>query len=321
MSIGEFRVINYLRSMKNERIKVGIVGLGALGTMYAQCFVDAGFEVRILVDPDRLLRYQQEAIEVNGLSYRFHYQTPQSGDAPMDLVLIAVKDRHLPEAISLIQPIVGTQTSLISLLNGISSEVILTETFGEGPVLYGFGVAMDALRTGRKVEYTSKGWIVFGEKSNERTERVEKIAAWMDEAQIPYQIPANIQHAQWSKFMLNVGLNQVSALMRAPFGHFHQDQNLRNMLQMASDEAIAVAKANGITLGTAEITHMWSIIDGMNPHGRTSMLQDVLDRQPTEVDIFAGEVVRQGRKHQIPTPINAFLLEALQHLAPQKDTH
>jgi 2-dehydropantoate 2-reductase len=297
--------------MKYKGIKIGVVGLGALGTMYAQCFMDGGFEVSILVDADRKVRYGSTDIQVNQRSYSFDFKTPKSGDKPFDLLLLAVKDRHLDDAIQLIRPVVGPQTMILSLLNGISSEQQLIGIFGESPVLYGFGVGMDALREGRKVDYTCKGHIVFGEGDNQQSERIVRLSHWFDAAEIPHRIPDNIQHAQWAKFMLNVGLNQVSALMRAPFGHIQQDPHLRKMLQMASDEALIIAQTKGITLSQEDIDQMWHIIDGINPMGRTSMLQDVLDEQPTEVDLFAGEVVRLGKAQGIPTPVNAFLLEAL----------
>jgi len=292
--------------------RVYLLGLGALGTMYAAKLQQFKSNlVKVIVDEERKNHYQQEQIFVNGELFRFEWITPKSGVEPADLIIIALKQHHLREALPLMAPFVGQNTTILSLLNGISSEEMIAQYFGEEHLLYGFGVQMDVLRRGRDVTFANMGYMVFGEKDNRNSERLEALKDLLHRAGIPFQVPQDILKAMWFKFMLNVAVNQVSALLNLPFGRFREYEEARNMLLMAAGEVKVIAEKRGIDLTDKDVREMMDVILALNPQGKTSMLQDVETKRKTEVEIFAGEVVRQGEALGIDTPVNRFLLHAI----------
>jgi 2-dehydropantoate 2-reductase len=117
--------------------------------------------------------------------------------------------------------------------------------------------------------------------------------------------------ALWWKFMINVGINQVSAVLRAPYRIFHQSQEARELTEAAMKEVIALARAANIQLSDKDIQDFYPYLFAMSPDGKTSMVQDVEAKRKTEVEMFAGKVIDLGRKRGIPTPVNDTLFRLL----------
>ncbi|WP_036603039.1 ketopantoate reductase family protein [Olivibacter sitiensis] len=292
--------------------RVYFLGLGALGTMYASKLHTYNSDlVKVVVDEDRKRDYEKEAILVNDIPYHFSFITPASDEPAADLIIVAVKQHHLEAALPLVAPFVSEGTTILSLLNGISSEAVIADHFGQEHILYAFGLQMDALRIGRQVNYAHMGYIVFGEKDNSISDRVNAVKELLGNAGIPYQVPPDILKAMWFKFMLNVAVNQVSALLELPFKVFRDIENARQLLVLAAKEVQAIANKKGIDLLDEDINKMVEIVVGLYPEGKTSMLQDVEAKRATELAIFAGEVRRQGELFHVSTPINDFLYHAL----------
>lgn len=293
--------------MKAGKINsVYIVGLGAIGGMYASRLQEVqSLTVKVIADRERIERYQNETVTVNGKPYSFNYVTPGDENPPADLILIAVKSTTLGQAILDISGFVGKETVVMSLLNGISSEELIGQQIGMEHLLYAFGLGMDAMREGTAIRYTNMGRIVFGEKENQTlSERVTAVKDLFDRAKIPYRIPEDMLHAMWFKFMLNVGVNQASAILRAPYGAFQKNQQARELMVTAAREVVQLSQKCGINLNENQITEFLSIMDGLDPNGKTSMLQDIEAGRKTEVDIFAGTVIELGKKYETATPLN-----------------
>jgi 2-dehydropantoate 2-reductase len=285
---------------------VYILGLGAIGATYAAKLydMDPGM-VKIIANPDRIASFQKAGCTVNGKSYPFDFLTPNEERPPADLIIIAVKSMHLQKAIQDIKSFVGKDTVVISLLNGISSEELIGKEIGMDHLLFAYGVGMDAVREGTAIKYSNIGKIVFGEKSNEiYSERVLALKTLFEQAGIPFVIPPDMERALWAKFMMNVGINQVSAVLKAPYGMFQQDAHALELVLMAAGEVLTISKAHGVPLHHNDINDFVKIINGLSPTGKTSMLQDVEAGRETEVDIFAGTVIELGKKYGIPTPVN-----------------
>jgi len=115
----------------------------------------------------------------------------------------------------------------------------------------------------------------------------------------------------WWKFMLNVGVNQTSAVLRIPYGVVQQLSEVRKLMIDAMQEVVAVSQKADVHLNQKDIDECMRVIDGLTPPGKTSMYQDVEASRQTEVDIFAGTVVDLGRKYDIPTPVNSMLLRII----------
>lgn len=293
--------------------RVYLSGLGAIGSSYAAKVYENNPDMAtVIADRKRIERYRAQGILVNEKAYSFRYIEPETTGETADLILIAVKQHQLEESIRGIRNFVGEETIILSLLNGISSEEIIGKEFGMEKLLYSFVVGIDAVREGTKTSYSKLGKVVFGDKNNpEYSEKVKAVKELFDQVKIPYQIPENMLKELWWKFMLNVGINQVSAILKAPYGVFQRIGEARELMEMACREVIQLSEKVGINLTENDLQNSIKIVNTLGPEGKTSMLQDVEAGRKTEVEIFAGTVARLGREYGVSTPVNDFLLRAI----------
>lgn len=300
--------------------RVLLCGAGAVGSTYASLLhaADPG-GLALLAGGERRARLLGDGLLVNGRRLAPRVVAPGEEAPPADLVLLAVKQHHLPAAVEALRGHVGPATLLVSLLNGVSSEGVLAAAFGEANVLPAFVVGTDAVRVDGETRYSRTGRVVLGARSNDPADgRVAAVRARLEGAGIPCEVPADILREQWWKWMLNVGVNQVSAVLRAPYGAFAAVPEVAGLARAAALEAVAVAQAEGVALGPGDVDRIFPILATLSPAGKTSMLQDVEAGRKTEVELFAGTVLTLGARHGIATPVNALLgqqLVALERLA------
>ncbi|HEX3046658.1 MAG TPA: 2-dehydropantoate 2-reductase [Bacillota bacterium] len=295
--------------------KVFISGLGAIGSAYAAKFyeMDPGF-VTVIAGQERIQRYREHGVTVNGKPYPFHFVDPAvvQNPEPADLIIIAVKQHHLNQSIADIRKFVGAGTIILSLLNGITSEEVIGREYNMDKLLYSFVVGTDAVRENTATQYSKIGKIVFGERMNTtHTPKVTAVRELFERAQVPYQIPENMLRELWWKFMMNVGINQVSAILKAPYGVFQNIGEARELMVMASREVLLLSQKIGINLEDTDIQKYLQVADTLSPEGKTSMLQDVEASRKTEVEIFAGTVIELGRTYGIETPVNQVLFRMI----------
>lgn len=292
-----------------------IIGLGALGTLFGKLIQDnlgAG-SVRFLASADRIERYKKESVYCNGERCDFSFITEDDTN-PADLVIFAVKWLDLPDAIHAVKNQVGEKTILLSLLNGISSEEMIAETYGWERVLYAFAQGMDATRLGRKLAYSSPGQIVFGDRNDERTEAVEAVAAFFDKAGIKYTVPEDIRKLLWSKYMLNVGCNQAVMAFETNYAGIQTAGQARDVMLSAMREVVQVAAVEGIRLTEDDIQWWMNLLATFNPENYPSMRQDALAKRKTEVEMFSGVVLAKAEKYGIPAPMNEWLYRRVREL-------
>lgn len=300
--------------------RTALIGLGAIGAAYASRFVASGEPLQVVADPVRAERYRAQATVINGVPHHFDVVDPGSA-TPADLVLVAVKFGQLGAAIDLLRPVVGEGTVVLSLLNGISSEQVLAAAFPQARVLLAVSAGIDAVRDGRDVRFTSVGVISYGEPSNRApcSDAVRLAGGIFDRAGIAHDVPADMVHTLWWKFLVNVGVNQVSALLKAPYAMFQRPGSpARDVMLAAQREVIALANAEGVGLGEADLQRWLDLLNTLGPANYTSMAQDAIAGRPTEVDIFAGAVMERGASHGLDVPVNTTLyglLKAAEQLA------
>lgn len=285
--------------------RVSIIGIGAVGAIYAwRLSQHLGFpNVRVVVDQERLQRYQSGGIFLNGEKVDYNYVTPDERVDSADLVIIATKNHHLEVATEMIKGHVGEKTILLSLLNGIDSEQLLSEKFGAEKVLYGFTTALDSTRVGNKIDFSTEGIIYFGEKDNSKSPRVESLIELFNGAKIAYNNPENIERELWAKFMVNVSINTISAITRGTYGDCANIGAIKELIIKAQHEVITLAKAVGIEdLDTSYITKYQKIFASLEYEGKTSMLQDIEAGRMTENSAFCLRASQLARQYGVETP-------------------
>lgn len=296
--------------------KVSIIGLGAMGSAYASQM--AKFlpreNIRVIAGGTRGEKYKTEGIEINGSIYQFDVLDPAEKCQAADLLIFAVKFNQLEDAIKQARNHIGDDTIIISVLNGITSEEMIGETYGMEKLLYSVCFGIDSVRTGNSVHFKNMGSIAFGEKENppgHYSDKVKRLQDFFTRVQIDYSVPEDMLRTLWWKFLLNVGINQVSAVLRAPYGVFQHVEAARNIMIAAMQEVISISAKAGIHLGGKDIEELLGVISRLSPTGKTSMLQDIEAHRQTEVNIFAGTVVELGKKYGVSTPINQMLFDII----------
>lgn len=292
---------------------IDIVGLGALGVMYADFFTKTlGKEnVRILADKERIERYQKEKITFNGEVCDFHYCDAAKESRSSELMLFAVKYGALETAMEENAHLIGENTILISVLNGIRSEDDLGRKFGREKVVHCIAQKMAAMKEENAAICTNRGELAIGVLDGGREENLETVRDFFDRTGFAYSCPEDMRHAMWGKLLCNVGVNQTLSLLEGTYRKVQQEGEAREMMKAAMRETILVANAEGVDLSEIDLDYWVSIIDGLNPDGEPSMRQDSKAGRKTEVALFAGTICELGRKHGIATPVNDLFLDKI----------
>jgi len=291
--------------------KIGFLGFGAIGGTYGAQMMDEGIDIYVIVDESRKERYRKEGIFVNNKHYDLKVLSDKEDSIKMDIIFVSVKYHDLKDAIKLMKPFVGEKTIIVSLLNGIDSEGILADTFGEEKVIFGFSVVIDALRISNRIEYLNQGTIVFGDGFGKNPKAVTEIEELFKKAKISYKISKEMVREQWWKFLINVGINQTSAVLLGPYGLFQQNEEARSFMIDAMKEVINISNAIGVNLDESAIDDFIVILNKLAPEKKTSMLQDVEAKRKTEVEMLAGKIIELGKKFGVPTPVNELLLKMI----------
>jgi len=300
---------------------VAILGAGAMGAFFAARFHDsAEFSATLVARGQRYDRLARDRLVVNGENYALPVVHPDHVDAPADLIIVALKHHHLLEAVPDLKNLVGDGTTILSVMNGLDSEEIIGAVYGMDKVLYAISVGIDAVRQGNQITYTRPGMHYIGEATNAHlSPRVKHVQAAFERAGIPYETPRDMVRMLWWKFLVNAGINQASAVMRAPYGVFQSSPQARALMEALMQEVIVLAQAAGVNLVHQDIEDWYSFLETLSPRGKTSMLQDVEAGRKTEVEILGGKVVKLGRTYGIPTPVNLAVLQIIQVLEQFQD--
>ena len=245
---------------------VAIVGMGALGMLYGeqlQKVLPAG-AVRFVMDEERFKRHKNDKYEVNGVEQSFTLQSVAQAE-PVDLVIVATKFSGLNEALEEMQGLVGPQTIIFSVLNGISSEEYIKERYGDDNLLYCVALGMDAVREGTSLTYQHKGILKLGMLAKKQRPALAAVMALLEKAGIQYVIEEDILHALWAKLLLNVGINQTCMVYETNYGGAFTNEEARQDMFAAMHEVITVAQREGIKLTEADFEGCVKVLRGLSP--------------------------------------------------------
>ena len=265
--------------------KVIIVGVGAVGLTYAVKLKDK-CDLSILVDKERMQKYKENKFLFNDVEYEFNYILPdEKFDA--DLVIITTKSQHLKEAVKNIKNFIGSNTRIISLINVISSEEIILQAYPDAVVLKSYFIGHSAVRENNSVHQDGVGEIVV-----EHDIFIEK---FFRELNINFSVPEAINYSMWLKYTFNLFSNQVSAVLDMNFGSLKQNQGFKTFAKKIISEVSKIAEFKGVKNVERLEKDALQLLNRMCDDGKTSMHQDILAKRPTEIDIFAGEIIHLGK--------------------------
>lgn len=295
----------YNKTMK----KIIICGLGAVGLTFA-AKLDGKCRLKILVDEQRFMKLKKNKPKLNGKEYDFEYILPQDEFEP-DLIIISTKLSGLDSAVSSIKNFVKRGTIIISLLNGISSEERIISAYPESKVLKSYFIGHSAVREGNSVTQDGVGKIVI--------ERDDDIIKIFEETGIDYSVPEDIDYSLWLKFTMNIFSNQTSAILNMTFGELKQNKSFISFARKIIREVCLIAEKKGIKNPENLEKDALNALAGMCDEGRTSMHQDILAGRKTEVELFAGEILRLGKEFNVETPFNQVLYDMIKILEERNE--
>lgn len=303
--------------------KVSLIGLGAMGVFFAPRLHELlGSNFRVIAEGSRKERLEQKGVIVNGVTYHFPVIEPDESGNPADLVIISVKEYALDQAIKDIRNQVGEHTQILCVLNGVDSEDKVAAVYGREHVLYSYMRVSIVMKDGIADFNPEVGNVHFGETTNiegNYSERVQAIKELLEQAKIPYRIDPDMLRGQWIKFMCNVGENMTCALLGIPFGAFKTSDSANQIRIAAMKEVIQIANKKGIDLGQADIDRQHETLMKLPFQNKPSTLQDLEIGKKTEVDMFAGTVIRLGREYGISTPVNELFYYGIHVLEEKND--
>ena len=293
---------------------VGIIGLGALGTLFADEFKQSGLEPLILADPERAQRLRAQGRTVNGRHIDLTVATPDQG-RELSLILVATKFGGLEAAMGTMTPFVGPKTRILSVINGVESENRLAERFGWDRGLLATAQGMDAVFTGSSLTCAMPGKIVLGEREpGPVSERARETADFLNAHHIRAEAVEDMARRQWGKLMLNAGINQAVTVFEGDYGTVQRPGKARECMLGAMREVQTLSGLLGYPISEEEYQGWVALADSLSPEGKPSMRQDAEAGRKTEVELFAGTVVREAARFSLPVPVNAWLYERIREM-------
>ena len=296
-------------------LRICVLGAGALGCAIGAALGEGGSEVWLV----NRSREHVDAMKTKGLTLvspkgerqvAVNAATNCAEVGAVDLVIVLVKSFHTAAAIAGAAPLIGTNTIVLSLQNGLGHEDLLAQAVGRERVLAGKTyVGGVLLGPGRILSGTVGKQTIIGELDGRISERARALAAEFNRAGLATRVSDNIVGTMWDKLLVNVATGALSAITRLPYGKLYAVPEVKATALAAVAEAMAVARAAGIKLSFTDPEQPWLLAaEGLPPQFKASMLQSLEHGSVTEIDFINGAVVRGGARHHIPTPVNATLV-------------
>ncbi|MBL7151901.1 MAG: 2-dehydropantoate 2-reductase [Candidatus Omnitrophica bacterium] len=300
-------------------MKIVIVGPGALGCLLAALLSKTRQEIWLFdKDPGRAARIDKSGITVEGISAKMRSPVRAAAESKeigcADLVIIAVKSYDTKAAIINARPLIGNNTKVLTLQNGIGNLETITEIVGSDIVIGGTTNLGATLLEEAKVRYAGKGETVIGRPDGKIPVEMRWIRETFDKAGLEIRFSRDIKGLLWSKLILNAGINALTAITQLKNGRLIEIEGARRILRGAVTEATRIAKRKKIKLIYDDPLAKAEAVCEATANNISSMLQDVLKHKRTEIDFINGVIVRFGQELNLAVPYNSMLLDLVKSI-------
>ena len=299
-------------------MKFAIFGTGGVGGYFGGRLAQAGEDVTFIARGHHLSVIQQAGLSVDSIRGDFEVNPVKATDLTQsvgaaDVVILAIKGWQLDEAILQMKPLVGENTVIVPLLNGIEHMEALVSAFGSEHVLGGVcRISAFIAEAGHIKHVGIDPFIAFGELNREMTERVSKLYdVFKNTSGVTVEASENIELAMWEKYLLIAAFSGVGAVTRSPVGIFRSIPETRAMFRRALEEVVLVANSRGVGLTEKSVQAVMDRIDQTQPDTMASMQKDVLAGRPSELESQTGALVRMARAATVSVPTHEFIYASL----------
>ena len=298
-------------------MKILVVGAGGVGGYYGALLARAGHDVTFVARGAHLAAMRQHGLKLESVVGTVHLPTVRVTDdpatlGPADLVIFSVKLWDTEAAARQILPLIGPDTGVLSLQNGVKKDDILRPIVGEKSLMGGVAYMGTAISRPGVIQHTgTMQRVVFGEYDGRRSKRAEALLEYCRKAGIDASISDDIRRTIWEKFAFLVGMAAVTATIRLPIGPIREHPLTRRFYQDAIAEAAAVGRALGVRLPENFAEERMAFVDTL-PATMTASLHHDLERgNPLEVEWLSGSVVELGASVGVPTPVHRAVRDIL----------
>ena len=296
--------------------RAALLGAGGIGSYFVWGMSKAlGENFSIIADRARAERLKREGLDINGEHFPLNVKTAQEA-AGCDLLIVAVKYYNLASVLDTIRELVGVQTIVISLLNGVDSEEVIAQAVGKEHVVWSM-IRFSVQRQGNHTTFdpeTAEG-LFYGERDTQKkTERIAALEAFFANTQIRSHAVPNIVQLQWKKFMINISGNLPQAVLGVGYGAYFDSEHVAFLRCRLQEEVQKTAAALGISL---ELPDPTKAVFGKA--ARFSTLQDLDAKRHTEVDMFLGVLIQKAEEQGIDLPYSKYTYHAIKALEEKND--
>lgn len=298
-------------------MRVAIVAAGGVGGYFGARLARAGEEVVFVARGEHLRAIRERGLRVESADGDLLVQPAHATDdpatvGPVEVVLVAVKGWQLPDAIATMRPLVGSETLVVPLLNGVEAPDQLAAALGSERVAGGLcGLFGEVVAPGHIRNLQPHPFVALGELDNARSERIERLRDSFERAGVRADIAADIRAALWEKLLFVGPFGGVGAVTRASIGVVRDLPETRALLEGAMAEVGVVARARGIAVAEGAVAAALARVDGSPAGATASMQRDIMAGRPSELEAQVGAVVRAGEKAGVATPFHRYLYACL----------
>jgi 2-dehydropantoate 2-reductase len=293
-------------------MKIAIMGTGGVGGYYGGLLAKAGRDVTFIARGAHLQAIRKNGLQVKSVHGDFQVSKALATDkpadvGPVDLIIFATKTYQTDEAAKAIKPMVGKDTVVVPLQNGIDAADRIGQVVGMDHVLGGATWLSAAIEAPGVIgQYSEFRRITLGEFSGKTTARLTSIYDLLKETGATVEVSDNILKVLWTKFVFISSVSAMGSLTRMTFGEYRGVPEARAMLTEAIGEVASVARARGVKLDADILAKTQAFIDSSAPGIKPSMQRDVEAGKPSELESLIGVVVRMGAEKNVPTPVMRF---------------
>ena len=293
-------------------MKIAIMGTGGVGGYYGGLLAQSGQDVTFIARGHHLQAIREKGLRIKSVFGDFVVSPIQATDkpsevGPVDLIIVATKTYHTDDAAQAIKSMVGSETVVMSLQNGVEAANRLGAVVGIEHMIGGTTWLSAAIEApGIIGQYSQFRRIALGELNGQKTLRIQRIHDALSRSGATIELVEDINKVMWTKYVFIASVTAIGCLTRATFGEYRHVPEARAVLAAAMQEVKAVAQASGIMLDTDVIDKTLAFLDGSAPGIKTSMQRDIEAGKVSELESMIGFVVLLGEKLKVPTPVMRF---------------
>ncbi|HET7342311.1 MAG TPA: 2-dehydropantoate 2-reductase [Methylomirabilota bacterium] len=297
-------------------LRILIVGAGGVGGFFGAKLARAGVPVTLLARGAHLAAIQRDGLRVRsaveGESVaRVEAVDDVRGLPPVDSVLFCVKSFDTESAAAAIRPVIGPDTAVVSLQNGVDNEDTIDRVLGAGHAVGGVAYVFATIESPGVIAHRFAGHLVFGELDGRLSPRLQRLHAALTAAGVRAELSPAITVALWQKYLMITAQAGMTALARAPIGVIRTVPESRLMYRRIVEELAALGRARGVALPVDIVDTIMKAADGLAPEAYSSLHHDLTQGKRLELETLHGHAVRLGDRLGVPTPMTFAVYAAL----------